>query len=430
MITDSPLHRVKGEKGVFVLNPSNGSWTVVNPIGNEILSLLEEGRGDEEISLQLSGKYNVPADEIRSDVGSFIKHLEDRGFFSPGVPGDGGFSGLYLEVTGRCNLSCRYCYNSPPVNEDMPEDIARSVILQAKEAGAKFLVIGGGEPLLYPGIWDMLEFGSSILSTALVTNGVLLDDESCIRLAEIPGLSIQLSLEGVKAGTHEAMRGKGSFNPAWRGLLNLLDRGMGDRVTLCFTMNKYNVAHFPEVLEAAKDLGIKSLLVQPLGKIGKAASCWEEISPGIDETVSALRFMDKHPVNVYGILPRSIREIFLSGKMRERCPIGEKLNVSFKGDVYPCSQLSLPGFKLGNVTSQTVSEMLGGEKLKSLQAMPGERIRNIPECSSCPWRMLCAGGCPASSLLESGGLNSPDPHCELIRMIFEETAREMANIGG
>jgi len=451
----SSLHREKWGNGIFVLNPDNGVWVIVNSLGDRILSLLETGMAEDEIPLDsrlrgndreaatlesgltedeipftLSRQYNMPVEEIKRDVDSFLNHLKKQGFFSPGIPGDGEFSGLYLEVTGRCNLSCRYCYNSPPVPVDMPEEAAFSLVRQAEKLGAKFIVLGGGEPLLYPGIWRLLEYASPRITTALVTNGILLSEEICSRLAEIPGLSIQLSLEGVDPEIHEAMRGKGSFRPAWQGLLSLLDRGMGDRITLCFTLNKYNAGHFPRVLEEAEQLGVGSILVQPLGKIGNAVECWDEIAPDHFESIAALKRLDEHPLPVYGILPRSLREIFLSHTIRTRCPLGEKLNVTFNGDVYPCSQLSLPEFRLGNIKDQTLLEILEGEKLKSLQAMPQKRIRQVPECESCPWRKLCAGGCPASSILECGSLNSLDPHCDLIRMFFSETAKEMATTGG
>ncbi|MCD6310562.1 MAG: PqqD family peptide modification chaperone [Candidatus Eremiobacteraeota bacterium] len=430
MIGNSPLYRVRGEKGIFIINPDNGGWVIVNLLGDRILSLWEEGHKIKKISSILSEQYNRPFEEIHEDVRTFFKHLEKQNFFSSGIPGDGDFSGLYLEITGRCNLTCKYCYNSPPVPEDIPEDIAISLIDQAKELGARYLVIGGGEPLLYKKIWNLLEYATPVIQTGLVTNGILLTPENCKRLSEMDNLSIQLSLEGVEAEIHEAMRGEGSFQPAWQGLQNLIESGLGKKTTLCFTLNRYNAGHFPEIVEKAGELNIGSILVQPLGKVGKAIECWDEIAPGHSESIPALEYLGRQDFPVYGILPRTIKEILFSHKIRTRCPIGEKFNITYRGDVYPCSQLSLPEFRLGNINNTPLDKILNSEKLKSLQEIPRKRIGQIPECSSCPWRMLCAGGCPASSILENGDINSLDPHCDLIRHFFEETAKELAESGG
>lgn len=66
-----------------------------------------------------------------------------------------------IETSMACNLKCRYCSNKagkPLPNELSLEEI-KNDIDQALELGARSVVfIGGGEPLLYKHIFELIEY--------------------------------------------------------------------------------------------------------------------------------------------------------------------------------------------------------------------------------------------------------------------------------
>ena len=72
---------------------------------------------------------------------------------------------IELEFTKKCNLRCLYCYSSAgePVENELSLDELKSVIYQARELGArKIILLGGGEPLIYSGVRDIVDYINSL----------------------------------------------------------------------------------------------------------------------------------------------------------------------------------------------------------------------------------------------------------------------------
>jgi MoaA/NifB/PqqE/SkfB family radical SAM enzyme len=72
---------------------------------------------------------------------------------------------IRLETNKSCNLRCRYCYAGS--GEDSAEvadlSILKRTISEAKELGIKsVIVIGGGEPTLYPKFRELVAYIDSL----------------------------------------------------------------------------------------------------------------------------------------------------------------------------------------------------------------------------------------------------------------------------
>lgn len=59
----------------FVFNPSSGDSYSTNPIGIEIITLLKDGKSDEEIKNHIVSKYQTDGDSFERDFYDFIKML-------------------------------------------------------------------------------------------------------------------------------------------------------------------------------------------------------------------------------------------------------------------------------------------------------------------------------------------------------------------
>lgn len=82
-----------------------------------------------------------------------------------------------LDVTKRCNWKCKTCFyrhkkdfNSP---YDVPVESLLSQVKQGKEGGCDHVVlVGWGEPMLYPQIEELIQRISSMnMSSSIITNG-------------------------------------------------------------------------------------------------------------------------------------------------------------------------------------------------------------------------------------------------------------------
>src|SRR5262249_44808486 len=98
----------------------------------------------------------------------------------------------------RCNLSCAYCNEYDKVSEPVPTEEMLKRIDQLAALGTTAITISGGEPLLHPGLDEIIRRIRShgILAT-LITNGYLLTSER-IGLLNQAGLDyLQISIDNV-----------------------------------------------------------------------------------------------------------------------------------------------------------------------------------------------------------------------------------------
>lgn len=85
-------------------------------------------------------------------------------------------------VTFDCNLQCKNCINCSPLvgqqNLNFPEIDYEKTCKSLKfirNLGVTIINISGGEPLLYPKIFDLIRFCNSLgLHTTVNTNGLLI----------------------------------------------------------------------------------------------------------------------------------------------------------------------------------------------------------------------------------------------------------------
>jgi MoaA/NifB/PqqE/SkfB family radical SAM enzyme len=98
----------------------------------------------------------------------------------------------------RCNLSCAYCNEYDKVSEPVPIDEMLRRIDQLAALGTTAITISGGEPLLHPGLDEIIRRIRShgILAT-LITNGYLLTIDRIERLNRAGLDYLQISIDNV-----------------------------------------------------------------------------------------------------------------------------------------------------------------------------------------------------------------------------------------
>jgi MoaA/NifB/PqqE/SkfB family radical SAM enzyme len=88
---------------------------------------------------------------------------------------------IRLETNTSCNLRCRYCYARSGENsvKIADFDVLKRIISEAKELGIRsVVVIGGGEPTLYPNFRELIAYIDSLgIIPMLFSNTVLMTEE-------------------------------------------------------------------------------------------------------------------------------------------------------------------------------------------------------------------------------------------------------------
>ncbi len=133
---------------------------------------------------------------------------------------------LRISVTDRCNLRCIYCFKTEKVNWLKRDELLnfqeiKRIAQIASELGVNQLRITGGEPLVRPGVNDLIKELHSIRGIkriSMTTNGVLLNDY--IGELEKSGLSsINISLDTLNADRFSQITKQNYFNDVLSSIL-------------------------------------------------------------------------------------------------------------------------------------------------------------------------------------------------------------------
>jgi hypothetical protein len=155
----------------------------------------------------------------------------DRVCWSKGLLLDSLFSleRISIEPSTRCDKACWFCYNDsgPDGKGQWRSDELVDFVRDCAEHGLKAVSFGGGEPLQFSPIYEVLAALRGVLFRSLTTNGLLLNDVTFQRLAEVLPNKVQISLH-FPGSRREVQRVIGQVhalgNLGIRGGVNLLVR--------------------------------------------------------------------------------------------------------------------------------------------------------------------------------------------------------------
>ena len=326
---------------------------------------------------------------------------------------------LLAKPTGAiCNLDCTYCFYLskellyPGSRFRMADELLETYLSQLIEAhaGAREVVVAwqGGEPTMMG-----LEFfrrsvelagryrqrGQRIVYT-IQTNGTLIDDEWAAFLAEHEFL-VGLSIDGPQR-LHDAYRidkgGKGSFDRVMRGLAAL--RRYGVAWNALITVHAANADHGRAVYQFLRDdCGAAYMQFIPIvERQGGGPVTERSVSPD-----GYGRFL----IDVFeDWVRRDIGEVYVQmfdvalanwykeppGLCVHAETCGRALALEHTGDVYSCDHYVEPGYRLGNISTDRLLDLI---VLPKQQEFGRAKLDALPRyCLECDVRFACHGGCP------------------------------------
>ena len=189
---------------------------------------------------------------------------------------------LQVHPTRHCNLRCLHCYSSsgPEQREGIAPEVLKATILDAAEEGYGVAGFSGGEPLLYPHLYDALQTARTAgMVTTVTSNGMLLTDRALASLQGVTSL-LAISLDG-RPEAHDRMR---NSDRAFDTMVGRLDgvRSSGIPFGFIFTLTQHNVDELQWVAMFAISQGARLLQIHPLEMAGRAGLLLPEARP--DET--------------------------------------------------------------------------------------------------------------------------------------------------
>jgi MoaA/NifB/PqqE/SkfB family radical SAM enzyme len=136
---------------------------------------------------------------------------------------------ISIEVTTHCNSNCPHCFARAGMQGDssLSIDLVREIITEGYAAGLRHLHITGGEPLLWQGLFEVLDYTFEVgyQSVFINTNGTLLTKNIAQKIAVYKNCSISVSLDGDQE-LHNRLRGDGSYGRTVSAIETVLDAGI------------------------------------------------------------------------------------------------------------------------------------------------------------------------------------------------------------
>jgi putative metalloenzyme radical SAM/SPASM domain maturase len=182
-------------------------------------------------------------------------------------------SKLYVEVTSRCNLRCAMCVKQTEgcgiVDGDMALETFEA-LMPALENIESLILNGVGEPLLHLQLELFIRKAKTRMEQGawigFQTNGLLLDEDRAVALAQAGLDRICLSMDGTKPETFRDLRSGGELDGverAFSALKKAKDKtGREDlKIGVEFVLRRDNMAELPETLRWAGRRGVSFAIV-------------------------------------------------------------------------------------------------------------------------------------------------------------------------
>ena len=346
---------------------------------------------------------------------------------------------MTLMITNECNLQCCHCWtDSLPSTSttQVPLDSIVKLIQVLGQLEVEEICLTGGEPLTHPQLFEILSFACKqpgLKKVCLQTNATLLSELEIKALQSLhyDGLSIQVSIEGARAQTHDWVRGAGSFKRSFYGLTLLAEAGLGKQTLVTFTEMEHNFMELPLLLKMVDQLGIGGLISGTLVLGGRAAKT-KQIAPprpsqykkllALFHGGTAFRSRYKKIGNIAALEWYSGR----SNSVPRGCICAETPYINAAGRMFPCVMLPVDKYGIDGVYHRSFEEIFMEAALHWAE-LPGlylKRASELEVCKECVGRFHCAGGCMGRAYALNGDFMTVEDRCALRKSVYSWKEQE------
>lgn len=329
-----------------------------------------------------------------------------------------------MELLPLCNMDCKMCY----VRQTKAQMEAQGRMLScdewlriaedARNNGVLFLLLTGGEPLLYP---EFKRLYTALTDMGFVitinTNGTLIDEEWANLFGSRPCRRLNITLYGTDDKTYgELCRNPKGFSQIMRAVELLRERNVEFRFNCSLTpdnrtelMQIYEIAHRCET-----HIEVCSYMFPPARKVG-GAERYVRMTP--EEAAQSMldSFVAKNPlvpleIAVKNTLARVGRQPDLRHLEGLSCRAGRSgFWMNWKGELLPCGMFSEPKISLLEHSFNDCWKYIVEETSK---------LKRCAECDACDLRNLCKT-CGAACLTETGRTDGkPEYLCQMTKECY------------
>ncbi|MCP5531644.1 MAG: radical SAM protein [Akkermansiaceae bacterium] len=353
-------------------------------------------------------------------------------------------------ITRTCNLRCVHCYSDSAAAQypgELTWEQMEAVVDDLATYQIPSLLLSGGEPMIHPRFFDLVDLASSKgLKLTISTNGTLITPEKAAKLKEAGVSYVGISLDGIGEIHDQFRRKEGAFEAAVRGFRNC--HGVGQKTGLRLTLTRHNVENIGQILDFIEDYDIQRVCFYHLVPAGRGSDLQmlsaRESRHAIDTLISRVerwhaQGIDRELLTVTQPADGAYLLVRMENENHPNLEEARRLltwnggganssgrgiaNIDTQGNVHP--DQFWQDVTLGNVKQIPFSKIWEGENPASAKTL--ESIRSIGKfdikqrqalmagpCSDCHWFSVCGGGFRTRAYFANHGhLWGSDPACYL-----------------
>lgn len=334
---------------------------------------------------------------------------------------------IVLLVTYRCNLRCKMCfyYNESEIkktgdmitrrkDEELSFERIKELIDEMEKMKIRVMTLHGGEPLIYPGIFDIASYARDRgIAVNFVTNGTMISQNIAERIVKAKISGITFSIDGPEDIHDEVRSMKGVFAKVISGIGFLKELEKAGKKIPNIQVSTYisaiNQEKIEELYEILKEMKIKNwgvgLITYNSEKMEAATRKILHINT--DEGQGGLENLTDEVKNIKEEVLLEQREKIKKANKHYRMDIifptekavkkyydsyyNEKdfclypwarTVISPYGEVFPCVNLSMVNYSLGNIKEKSLKEIWNSaEYIEFRKKLKKNKL--LPICSKC-----------------------------------------------
>lgn len=246
-------------------------------------------------------------------------------------------------ITGRCNLNCKYCWDIFKKEKEMDTLKAKEIVDKISGNKCGMLLFTGGEPLVRSDLFELISYAGSkeISNIKICTNGVLID-RYIQDIITSPVAEIHISLDSL-SGNDKQYRGYKVENIIKN--INLLKEKArsNQKIVLVTVIDIYNLQNFEDVLNYASENDLFVSYQLPVKTENSDLNLFID-QMNYEENEYLFRKLDEYHKNYRGTIDffakfyyLTAKKFFLNNVIPSQCGAGIEFSIiSPTGNIYSC----------------------------------------------------------------------------------------------
>lgn len=334
-----------------------------------------------------------------------------------------------LELTGKCNLSCKYCFYADCMDNkcDLDTGAWYSIISELGDLGVHKAALSGGEVFIRDDLFDIIDsLITNKMRYSILSNGTLIKDKTIEQLNEgkrrLRLDSIQVSIDGSRAEIHDRSRPPNSFERAVQGLRLLKKAGLP--VTVRVTLNHHNVDDLDGIAHLLlDDIGLTGFSTNEAVPMGTARCQGENILLSHEQRDAAMTKLVELNEQYGGKISAQAGPLFIArmideidrlraagetkkmrgGTLTSCGGVFSKMCILHNGTMVPCNML--PNLVMGVAGMHSIRDAwLHSPAINAVRYRKEVPLSSLSTCLDCAYTGFCTGGCPALPMTTKGKL--------------------------